>query len=228
MTQPKEETNFANDLALENLLKHDPSKSQEVEEEEDAQAEAEKKADPFDDPPPRKKAQRNWLEHGLTEKVSMKKAKRGRPLGSLDKKITKASATKEAIAMLTAAGVTKTAMAQILGMSTNRLNKDFAHELEYGADMLKTRIVNAIVKKALDGNMTAALFFMKAKGGWREANPNDPQDGEKRALSDVERNQRLMSLLMTNPEFKVMMGQKLLESKPIDITPETEQDVFDI
>lgn len=196
----------------------------------DAEIEAEKKADPFDDSQPRKRPQRNWLEHGLTDIVSMEKQKRGRPVGSLNNGVAKKKATREAIQIMTAAGVTKTAMAKILGIAPSTLNKNFETELEHGKDMLTTRIVSALIRKALDGNVSAQMFFLKAKSDWREADKNDVPDAERLALSDVERNQRLMSLLMTNPEFKAMMGKKLLESKPIDIKQAeyTDKGVFDM
>lgn len=237
MTQESKETDFAENLALEGLLNHGSleekkawlDEHEEEEKEEEAEAEAEKKADPFDDPAPKKRVQRNWLEHGLTETVSMKKAKRGRKAGGTNQSgMTRARATKEAIQIMTSLGVTKPVMAKMLGLSLKKLNKDFEHELEYGKDMLTTRITSALIQKALHGNVTAQMFFLKTKAGFRETDKTDVPDAERLALSGVERNQRLMSLLMTNPEFKVMMGQKLLESKPIDITPEADKDVFDI
>lgn len=226
-------SSFAEDLALERAIALNPEYGtpQEEEIEEDAQAEAEKKADPFDDPKP-KKLQRNWLQHGLTKTVSMEKAKRGRPFGSQTKGIAKDKATREAIQIMTATGITKTAMAKILGIAPATLNTKYADEMEHGKDMLTTRIVNALIRKALDGNVTAQTFFLKTKADFREADKNEPLTSEKLALSDVERKQRMMSLLMTNPEFRVMMGEKLLESKPkpIEVKPTeyADTDVFDI
>ena len=96
-----EAENFSDQLAGEQLRAHLGFKPADPEEiEEDEEESVMKPADPFDDPPKKDAAQRNWLAHGLNKKaltgLSMKKAKRGRPLGSVNKVHQRNKAMKEA------------------------------------------------------------------------------------------------------------------------------------
>lgn len=236
MTQEGEETdekNFSDELAGDQLRAHvgfEPATLEELEAEVEAdeEEEATKPSDPFDDPPPKTPAQRNWLANGIRTKelqnVTMDKKKRGRPKGSVNVVHKRNKAMKEAIQIMTAAGVKKTVMAKILKRSMTYLNDNFSMEMEHGSDILTSKMVNALIQKGLDGNVSAIIFYLKSKAGWREVDRMDTPDGENASISDIERNQRLMSLFMNNPQFKTMMQQKQLEAIPIEV----KKDVFDI
>lgn len=193
--------------------------------------------DPFDTPPAvapgthvRKDKHKNWLEHGLTETVSMEKKKRGRPVGSKGSVHKRNNAVKEAIQVMTAAGVKKSIMARLLRISLPTLIRNFADEMELGKEMLDTRITNVFIKKALDGNMPALLHYLKSKTGMREIE-KDENPNENARLSDVERNQRLMSLFMARPDLLEKVRQRQLDAAPINldkVESEVKKDVFDI
>lgn len=237
-----EENFFAEALELERIRAGDnwkeraaqhPEDEEEEEEEEETEPESGNE-DPFATKP-KKKAQRNWLSHRIEDapKIAdvMKKRKRGRPPGAKNKVHNRDKAVKEAIQVMTAAGVKKNIIARLLRMSPTRLSQKFSDEMEYGSEILTTRMVNALIQKGLDGNVSAIIFYLKSKAGWREIDRNDIPGAEGAAISDIERNQRLMSLFMSNPQFKEIIVQRRLAGPPIETSQPLDgekKDVFDV
>ena len=173
---------------------------------------------------------RNWLANRNSDpdKVAdiMKKRRMGRPKGSKNKN-SREKANREAIQIMVASGVKQTVIGQLLGISSSSMQSKYKNELEHGSDILKTRISNALVQKALDGNVSAAIFYLKSKGGFREMDKDMTEENAR--LSDVERNQRLMALFMANPRMLEEMRQRRLEEPPVDVKIDVkDKDVFDV
>lgn len=203
----------------------------EEKEEPDQGGEKEEK-DVFDVAP--KKAQPNWLSNRITpedyKKASAPRKKPGRQKGSTNLKKRKAKATRVAIQVMSATGVSEATMAKLLGKPTKDLRADFAHELEYGKEILTTRIVNTLVKKALDGNVPAMTLYLKAQAGWKEQDKDGLPDADQLRISEVERNQRLIAMLVANPDMLQTIRRKRLEAAPVSevVDVEPEKDVFDV
>jgi len=177
---------------------------------------------------PPKSEQKNWLTDKIdTPKDFMKVKKKGRPFGSKNKtKQAQKKAIQESVQVMKACGLSKATIANVLGVKPASLATYFGHELEYGEEILKTRIASILVKKALDGNVPAITFFLKAKAGWRDQDKEKPQDDENKTISDVERNQRLVSLLMSSPQLIAAMKKKrAADAPPIEILPKGKETV---
>jgi hypothetical protein len=233
MNEEQEAADFAEQLADErvrgqNWLKYAQELRKEEaleEEDEDAEAEASKKKDPFDVPLKTKGGRRpSWLSGGISTspenaKPIMTKRGPGRPPGSKNKIDKRDRAMRESIQIMTAAGVKLSVIAKLLKMKPDKLREAFPDEVEYGDDILKSRMVNSLIQKALDGNVQALIFYLKSKANWKEATDKDVGSGDNVALSEVERTQRLMSILMGNPALLEKMKQKQQEAPPIEVKP---------
>ncbi len=184
--------------------------------------------------PGKEKTQLNWLSDRPSQKDMEDAAPKmpGRPKGAKDKKEKTNKAIRVAIQIMKATGITEPAMAQMLGKDLRTLRKNFAHELEYGKDMLTVRVVNSLVKKALDGNVPAATLYLKSQAGWKEQDATAlPDDGQLR-ISEVERTQRLMAIMLSDPGILQSVRAKRLAAAPtetvVDVEPVEEKDVFDV
>ena len=126
-------------------------------------------------------------------------------------------AEQEAVALFTACGITQATQAQLLGMSLPNLRAVYGRELTFGKDMLISRVANALVQKALDGNVPAAQFILKTRGGWKETTTLEfSSDVE---ISDIEREQRLMRIMLRNPSIQAMLEENRRLAQIVDVEP---------
>lgn len=71
-------------------------------------------------------------------------------------------------------GLTKEQIAGCLGISYETLNEkckafpDFSDAIRTGIDKGIAHMANLLIKNAENGNATAQIFYLKAKGGWKE------------------------------------------------------------
>jgi hypothetical protein len=65
-----------------------------------------------------------------------------------------------------------------LGISRSTLERYFRIELDKGKEVVKAVIGSKLVGKALSGNLTAQIFFLKTQAGWKEGmvHTNDPEN----------------------------------------------------
>jgi hypothetical protein len=59
-------------------------------------------------------------------------------------------------------------IAKLLQISLNTLKKHYREELELGLARANAVVGGTLFAEAKRGNITAAIFWMKARGGWRE------------------------------------------------------------
>lgn len=69
---------------------------------------------------------------------------------------------------LAAVGTTHDAIAQFIGWSRHTIEKHFGMELATGRAQIIAMVGAGLVAKAISGNMTASIFFLKTQAGWRE------------------------------------------------------------
>lgn len=80
----------------------------------------------------------------------------------------------QAAAYIRAANGSLSAAAREMGVHRNTLTrwlKDWplaAAELEEQRSVTKERVEHKLIEKALEGDMTAMIFFLKTQAGWRE------------------------------------------------------------
>ena len=67
-----------------------------------------------------------------------------------------------------AIGTPHQSIAKLLRLSLNTLKKHYAEELELGLARANAVVGGTLFAEAKKGNITAAIFWMKTRGGWRE------------------------------------------------------------
>jgi hypothetical protein len=68
------------------------------------------------------------------------------------------------------AGQTQGDIARVMGMDTDTLRSHFRDELDLGLDGLITALTKTLAAKALAGDTTSLMFFLRTRGGeaWRD------------------------------------------------------------
>lgn len=75
---------------------------------------------------------------------------------------------------LAAVGVPQEAIASYIGIDPKTLRKAFRAELDHGSLEANVKVAQTLFSMAtVDRNVAAAIFWMKARGGWREKNVLD-------------------------------------------------------
>ena len=68
-----------------------------------------------------------------------------------------------------ATGTLHRQIAKLLGLSLNTLKKHYREELDLGLARANAVVSGTLFAEAKRGNITAAIFWMKTRGGWRES-----------------------------------------------------------
>ena len=75
---------------------------------------------------------------------------------------------------LAAVGVPQETIAGYIGIDAKTLRKHFRPELDHGSLEANVKVAQTLFSMAtVDRNVAAAIFWMKARGGWREKNMLD-------------------------------------------------------
>jgi hypothetical protein len=77
-------------------------------------------------------------------------------------------ASRRLIKRMVSAGLTQTSIASITGLSVDSLAKHYRHELDTGLDESIALMERSLYRRGLQGDTTAALFWLKARAGWRD------------------------------------------------------------
>jgi len=77
------------------------------------------------------------------------------------------------VRMYAGLGITQEQIATLIGRCVDTLAKHCRDDLNEGAAEAKAKVGGAIVKAALGGNMTAAIFYAKTQMGWKETIRNE-------------------------------------------------------
>ena len=72
------------------------------------------------------------------------------------------------VGKLAASGLSEDAIATVLGVDPKTLRKEFRAELDSGAIKANEQVEQSLLRLATEGNVTAAIFWLKARAGWRE------------------------------------------------------------
>ena len=148
------------------------------------------------------------IDEEKANKVKPKRSKGGRPKGS--KAVNKFEPTdqqRHLVVMMSANGVKQSEQARALNCGEKTLAKYFKEELAFGKMKATAHVSGAVYKNALEGNVQAQIFWLKAQAGWREADRLEITGANgKELLTDTEREQRLASILSS-----------LAGKKPIDV-----------
>lgn len=72
-------------------------------------------------------------------------------------------------------GIQQDKIALVLDISIPTLHKYFRRELDIGAVEACEKVGQSLFDQAIGGNVAAAIFWMKARAGWREKQESEAQ-----------------------------------------------------
>ncbi len=75
---------------------------------------------------------------------------------------------REKVRMLRCCGVTHPMIASVLHIGVRTLEKHFREELSVGLADANAQIAGALYRKAIEGDTTAMIFWLKSRAGWKE------------------------------------------------------------
>ncbi len=77
-------------------------------------------------------------------------------------------------------GIPQPDIASQIGIDAKTLRKHFRGELDRGMTETNMRVAQSLFSMATTGgSVAAAIFWMKARAGWREKHPEEPAEEEK-------------------------------------------------
>jgi hypothetical protein len=85
---------------------------------------------------------------------------------------------RDLVRVLKSCGITHPAISEVLSVPLRTVERYFKKEISSGGDVVKARIGAGIVRAALDGNLTAAMFYMRTQGGWSTRHELTGKDGQ--------------------------------------------------
>jgi hypothetical protein len=95
---------------------------------------------------------------------------------------------------MVACGIPQSEIALVVDIAPKTLRKHFRKELDTGKVEANTKVAQALLKQALNGNTSAMMFWLKTQAGWRETT-NVNHSGKIDSLTSEERVERLAELL---------------------------------
>lgn len=75
---------------------------------------------------------------------------------------------KKQVESMAAVGITQEQIAQFLKISQDTLAKYYEDELANGAIKANAKVASSLYTQAINGNVTAQIFWCKTRLGWRE------------------------------------------------------------
>lgn len=77
-------------------------------------------------------------------------------------------ATRDTVQMHTLVGTAQADIARVIGIDEKTLRKHYREELDLAKARANAKVGGALFNKALSGDTTAMIFWMKTQAGWRE------------------------------------------------------------
>jgi hypothetical protein len=82
---------------------------------------------------------------------------------------------RQLVKFLAAMGAKQIEIAKLIGIRSDKtLRRHFREELDRGALEANGKVAQMILKKAIEGNIKAGIFWMKCRAHWREWGPSEP------------------------------------------------------
>jgi hypothetical protein len=95
-----------------------------------------------------------------------------------------------------AVGVPQLDIARLIGISLPTLYDRYRDQLDLGKAKANAQVAKTLFREAVNGNMTAAIFWMKAQAGWREKHEVIVQETSIKGPDEDELRDRLNAALV--------------------------------
>ena len=76
---------------------------------------------------------------------------------------------RDIITMMTASGIPQVNIGRCVGIDVKTMKKYYKAEMECSADMANAKVAQSLFYQAINGNITAAIWWTKSRIGWKEA-----------------------------------------------------------
>lgn len=86
-------------------------------------------------------------------------------------------ATRQTVQLHATVGTRQEVMAEILGISVDSLHRHYRDELNTSREKANASVGGALYKKAMSGDTTAMIFWMKTRARWKETVDISNEDG---------------------------------------------------
>jgi hypothetical protein len=125
--------------------------------------------------------------------------------------------------MLALAGVARDDIAKAMGMDIKTLNRYYGRDIDEAVREANALVADRLLQKALNGDTTCMLFWLKCKAGWREYAPlppslpnGVPKELERLSTEELRRLHEAMQKLQTEHyrERDLLVQSLMPASKP--------------
>lgn len=86
----------------------------------------------------------------------------------MSKKHEATDQNKSLVTQMCAAGISHEQIAAVMQISADTLTKYYDQELSTAKSKVIAKVAGTLVNKALKGDNTCMIFYLKTQGGWRE------------------------------------------------------------
>jgi hypothetical protein len=86
-------------------------------------------------------------------------------------------ATRQTVSLHATVGTKQDVIAEILGISVDSLQRHYRAEIETSREKANASVGGALFKKAMGGDTTAMIFWLKTRARWRETLDISNEDG---------------------------------------------------
>ena len=86
-------------------------------------------------------------------------------------------ATRQTVSLHATVGTRQDVIAEILGISVDSLQRHYRAEIDTSREKANASVGGALFKKAMGGDTTAMIFWLKTRARWRETLDISNEDG---------------------------------------------------
>jgi hypothetical protein len=86
-------------------------------------------------------------------------------------------ATRQTVSLHATVGTKQDVIAEILGISVDSLQRHYQAEIDTSREKANASVGGALFKKAMGGDTTAMIFWLKTRARWRETLDISNEDG---------------------------------------------------
>lgn len=77
--------------------------------------------------------------------------------------------TRNMVEFLAAAGLNESQIGYVLGVTKSCISRRYRDEINRGLPRATAKMAQSLYKQGIEGNVGAAIFWLKARAGWRES-----------------------------------------------------------